>query len=160
MSHSTAEDYANAIRSSSNVFGSTRQTNSIRNLSHNTIKYTKSLTIIESRFFESLVENETLSSLASFDNDPENGNQPIRRFYLICRELRRNATKDIINTAVLWFATKFFKKKIAPHSRKCFSRSHCNGNVPTKHHPNQAERPLPMLLPPRHTIFPVERFQW
>ena len=111
MSHSTAEDYANAIRSSNNVFGSTKQTNSIRNLSHNTIKYTKSLTIIESRFFESLVENETLSSLASFDNDPDNGNQPIRRFYLICRGLRRNATKDIINTAVLWFATKFFKKK-------------------------------------------------
>ena len=27
MSHSTAEDYANAIRSSSNVFGSTKQTN-------------------------------------------------------------------------------------------------------------------------------------
>ena len=111
MSHSTAEDYANAIRSSNNVFGSTKQTNSIRNLSHNTIKYTKSLTIIESRFFESLVENETLSSLASFDNDPDNGNQPIRRFYLICRGLRRNATKEIINTAVLWFATKFFKKK-------------------------------------------------
>ena len=88
-----------------------KKTISIRNLSHNTIKYTKSLTIIESRFFESLVENETLSLLASFDNDPDNGNQPIRRFYLICRGLRRNATKEIINTAVLWFATKFFKKK-------------------------------------------------
>ena len=111
MSHSTAKDYANAIRSSNKVFGSPKQTNSIKNLLHNTSKSTKSpLTIM---FFESLVENETLSSLASFDNnDTDNGNQPIiHRFYLICRGLRRNSTKEIINTAVLWFATKFFKKK-------------------------------------------------
>ena len=53
----------------------------------------------------------TLGLLACMDQDPDNGNQPIRRFYLLCRGLRRIATKDIINTAVLWFATKFFKKK-------------------------------------------------
>ena len=73
---------------------------------------------------------ETLSSLASFDNDPENGNQPIRPFYVMFHGLRRNYTKDITNTAVvLWFATKFFKKKIASHPRKYFQRIHCNGNV-------------------------------
>ena len=107
----TAEDYANAIRSSNDVFGSATQTDVIRNLTHNTSRYTKALTIIESRFFETLVGNPTLGSLACMDQDPDNGNQPIHRFYLLCCGLQRNATKDIINTAVLWFATKFFKKK-------------------------------------------------
>ena len=42
MLHSTAKDYANAILFSNNVFGSSKQKYSIRNLSHNTrIKYTQ-----------------------------------------------------------------------------------------------------------------------
>ena len=120
MSHSTAEDYANAIRSSNNVFGSTKQTNSIRNLSHNTIKYTKSLTIIESRFFESLVENETLSSLASFDNDPDNGNQPIRRFYLIFSWAKTQRHQRHHQHCCTLVCNQILQEKIAPHSRKCF----------------------------------------
>ena len=83
----TAEDYTNAIRSSNDVFGSATQTDVIRNLMHNTSRYTKALTIIESRFFETLVGNPTLGSLACMDQDPDNGNQPIRRFSLLCRGL-------------------------------------------------------------------------
>ena len=60
----TAEDYANAIRSSNNVFGSATQTEFIRNLTQNTSRYTKGLTIIESRFFETLVGNPSLAGLA------------------------------------------------------------------------------------------------
>ena len=76
MSHSTAKDYAKLYDPAMMFLDQQNKTNSIRNLSHNTRKYTKALTIIESRFVETLVENETLSSLASFDKEPDNGHQP------------------------------------------------------------------------------------
>ena len=60
------------------------QTDVIRNLTHNTSRYTKALTIIESRFFETLVGNPTLGSLACMDQDPDKGNQPFCGFYLLC----------------------------------------------------------------------------
>ena len=54
---------------------------------HITSRYTKALTIIERRFFETLFRNPTLGLLAAcMDQDPDNRNHPIRRFYLLCRE--------------------------------------------------------------------------
>ena len=127
---------------------------------HNTSRYTKALTIIESRFFETLVGNPTVGLLACMDQDPDNGNQPIRRFYLLCHGLRRNATKHIINTAVLWFATKFFKKKSPFILESASDKAIASAMYQPEHRPNQAERSLPTLLPSRHPVFPVEGFQW
>ena len=125
---------------------------------HKTSRYTKALTIIERRFFETLFRNPTLGLLAAcMDQDPDNRNHPIRRFYLLCCGLRRNATKDIVNTAVLWFATKFFKKK-----SPVILESASDKAIASMYLPNTAQTKLkelfPMLLLSRHPVLPVKGF--
>ena len=112
------------------------------------------LTIIE-QILWTLVENPMLGSLAIMDQDPKNGNQPIRRFYLLCHGLRHNSTKDIINTA-----TKYLKKSLVILETSSDEAIVSSMDPPAEQRPYQAGRSLPILLPSRHTVLSVKGFQW
>jgi len=107
---STPQAFSAFIQSSTSILGS--ETDFISNLTFVDGLYKKQLTRAINRFYQIIGSHPTLNKLANEIIDPESETGARKpRFVILCRGVKRNSRKRIVNTCMLIVAQKLRKNR-------------------------------------------------